>query len=287
MLLGFLFLSAGFSQTETFKENSKWGIKGNGVVLVPAIYDSVFNFNVSNQVCLACYTTMASSANKFIKTTNKVFVCNYLDRKGKRLFVKTKENDTCSVFILGKNTVKQFSDNPSYFIVSHKNKKYLLDLYFRQKTYQPYHDIEYTLEPNFLLVKTIGEGNLISAGLVTMQEEPIVPFLYSEIKLNPKDSLIVACSAIVRPNAEDDIYNYEGKKIASYKRHIEMATKNFVIHKMYEPKEYFIVYNIENKQERILNGDEIKVFEENTILMRNKDDWYFYNMLTGEKKYKR
>jgi hypothetical protein len=66
-----------------------------------------------------------------------------------------------------------------------------------------------------------------------------------------------------------------------------MATKNFVIHKMYEPKEYFIVYNIENKQERILNGDEIKVFEENTILMRNKDDWYFYNMLTGEKKYKR
>ena len=277
-------LSRYIAQPIVFRENNKWGIKDNGNLIVKPVYDSVFNFSVSNKVCLACHKTVAASQNKFIKSLTKVFLCNYRNHENSRLIITTDKNDTTSVFTLGKNTIKQLRDNPSFFVVSVKSKKYLIDKFFNQITYKGYHDILYTEQPDLIIVQNMDLANTIFWGLINLKEELIVPFQYSEIKINTNDSLIIACSAGVRASAEDDIFNYQGKKIAGYSRHIDMATKNFVIHKIFEPKEYFIVYNINTREEKILNAEEVKFYNHDEILIRMKNDWYVYNMLTNEKK---
>ncbi len=272
-----------YSQSAVFKENDKWGIKENGLVVVKPVYDSVFNFSVSNKVCFVCHKTMIASPNKFIKALTKSFVCNYLHREKGRLTIKAEGNDTCSVFTLGKHTIRQFSDNSSFFIVNVKSKKYVVDKYFNQITFKGYHEILYTAEPDFIIAQLMDVANNVTWGLINLKEETIIPFQYSEIKINTYDSLIVACSAGVKAFGQDDVYDYLGKKIASYPRHVDMATKNFIIHKNFEPKEYYIIYNIEKKDEKVLNADEVKFYKSDEIQIRMKNDWYIYNMISGEK----
>jgi catabolite regulation protein CreA len=128
------------------------------------------------------------------------------------------------------------------------------------------------------------ESETVLSGLVDVREKEVTPCLYSHIRINPVDSLIMCCSAGVRENSDDDIFNYEGKKIGSYRRHVEMATKKFIIHRIFEPKEHFLIYNIETKTEKNLQASEVHFFENDEILIRIKDDWYVYDLLTDHKK---
>ena len=56
------------SQTVPFKQNLKWGIKENETVIIKPVYDTIFNFDFTGKVCLACFKARGVSANKFIKT---------------------------------------------------------------------------------------------------------------------------------------------------------------------------------------------------------------------------
>lgn len=283
-LFTIIFTGTLHSQTSAFKENNKWGIRENNSILIKPLYDTVINFNGSGNACLACHKTMGASVNKFIKSLTKIYLCNYLDRTGKRLVIQTGAVDTCSVFTLGKHTVKQFTDNPNYFIVSVKSKKHLVDKNFKQLTFKGYHEILFPEVPSYIIAQKMDEANTISTGLIDYNEETVVPFQYSDIRINTNDSLIVACSAGVRTNADDDVFNYQGKKVGAYRRHIDMATRNFIIHKIYEPREYYIVYNIETKEEKIQQWDEVRFFQHDEILVRTKNNWYVYNLVTGEKR---
>lgn len=285
IFLGFFLISAGLaSQTLTFKDKTGWGIKDGEQIILPPVYDTVFAFDASEKVCLACYKTKTASANKFIKVTTIAFSCNYFNKQHQRLQVKTEGNDTCSIFILGKNTVRLYNDNPDYFTVSVKNRKNLISKDFKQLTYKGYYDIVPSPDPAFYLVQNMNEGGVITANVVDLKERPLIPDSYSSVKLNPYDSLIIACSSGLRPNGADDILSYSGKKLESAHRHIDMATKNFIIHKIFEPKEYYIIYNIQNKEEKILNADEIQPWKHDEILIRSKNDWYLYDLATNEKK---
>jgi hypothetical protein len=272
-------------QTTPFQENSKWGIKENHKTIVDPIYDTIFNFDSTGKVCLACYRTKTASASKFIKMMVTTYYCNYLNRKQKRLSIKTETNDTCTVFSYGKKAVKQYLNNSPYFVVSVKNKKYLLEKRdFKQLTFKGYHDINISPDPEFYITQSINPADVIVTGLINTREEEIIPYNYSTIKINPKDSVIIACSASVRNNAEDDIFNYKGKKTMGSRRHIDMATKNFLIHKIYEPREYYILYNVTTKAEKELDADEVHFAEHDNILVKIKDDWYTYDMNSNEKK---
>jgi hypothetical protein len=88
----------------------------------------------------------------------------------------------------------------------------------------------------------------------------------------------------VRINADDEVFDYNGKKIIGTHRHIDLATKHFLIHKIYEPKEYYIFYNISTKEEKIIHADEVKLFEHDEILLREKKDWYLYDLNSNTKK---
>lgn len=227
---------------------------------------------------------MGASANKFIKVYTKTYLCNYLNPNGKFLTIKTSGGDTSSVFTLHKYTVKQFQENKNYFAVSIKNKKYLVDRDFNQVTVNGYHDINFCAEPSFLVTRITNDGATIYAGLINFKEEQIIPYLYSDIKVNAVDSIIIACSGNVRPNSEDDLFDYIGKKTGAYRKHIDLATKNFVVHKLYDPKEYFVIYNVETKEEKTLFADEALLRNDEELLIRIKNDWYIYNLLKGEKK---
>lgn len=267
-----------------FKENLKWGIKENEKVIIKPVYDTVFNFDDSGKICLACYKAKAPSANKFIKTVTITYSCNYLNKTGDRLKIKTDEADTCSVFTLGKTTIKQYTENPNYFIVSSKNKKYLVGKDNNQAITKGYNEIYLTAEPKFIVAEVKNEANIVYTGLIDLKGEEVIPFQYSSVKVNHKDSVIVGCSAGIGVNGDDDIYNYEGKKLANYKRHIDMATKNFVIYKIFEPKEYYILLNLKNKEETNFSADEVAPFEKDEVLLRTKNEWFVFNLASKQRK---
>lgn len=272
------------SQTLPFKENLKWGIKENEKVIIKPVYDTVFNFDNSGKVCLACFKAKAPSANKFIKTVSVTYSCNYLNKLGEKLKIKTDDADTCTVFALGKTTIKQYTENLSYFIVSSKSKKYLIGKDFGQPIAKGYNEIYLTSEPGFVITEIKSEANIVYTGLIDLKGDEVIPFQYSGIKVNNKDSIIVGCSAGIGINGDDDIFDYNGKKLASYKRHIDMATKNFVIYKIFEPKEYYILLNLKNKEETIFNADEVTPFEKDEVLLRTKNDWFVFNLASKQRK---
>ena len=272
------------AQTIPFKEGLKWGIKENEKIIIKPVYDTVFNFDNAGKVCMACFKTKALSANRFIKTYTIVYSCNYLNKNSNRLQIKTDDNDTASVFALGKTTIKQYNDDLNYFIVSAKNKKYLIDKEFEQRTFKGYNEVFITGEPKFFIAEIKNDIGVTYAGLINSKEELIVPFRYSGIKINPKDSLIVGCSAGVGNNGDDDIYDYNGKKINSSKRHVDMATKNFIIHKIFEPKEYYILINLKTKEETNFTAEELVPFEKDEVLIKVKSEWYIYNLASKQKK---
>jgi hypothetical protein len=278
------YCSASYAQTVTFREGLKWGVKENESILIQPIYDTIFNFDSTGKVCMACFRIKSASANKFIKVTTTSYVCNYLNKKSEHLVIRNQLNDTFSVFAYSKNGLKQYQNNDPYFFVTTKGKKYIVYKNFQQLTFKGYHDISFSPEKKFYFTYFINEGDIVLAGLTNEREEELIAHNYAQIKINTNDSLIIACSAGVRKNADDEVFDYEGKKIIGTHRHIDMATKHFLIHKIYEPKEYYIFYNITTKEEKNVNADEVKFYEHDEILIRQKNDWYIYDLNTNLKR---
>lgn len=272
------------SQTETFKENGKWGIKDKETVVIPARFDTIFNFDSTGKVCLACFKFKNVSPNKFIKVTTTTYACNYLNKKNERLVIRNMQNDTCGVFSFNKNTILQYCGNSFYFTAGTKSKKFLVDKDFRQITFRGYYDIQRCEERKFYIAQVMNEAEMVVTGVLNEREEVLIPYDYTSVKLNTSDSLIVACSAGLRLKTEDDVYNYEGKKLISSHRHVDLATKNFLVNRIFEPKEYYIVYNIRTHEEKTLYADEVAWYKGDEILIRTKRDWFIYNLASGEKR---
>ena len=271
------------AQTIAFKENSKWGIKDPSVIIVPAVYDTAFNFDATGQLCLACFRIKTATANKFMRVLATSYACNYLDKKNKRLVIRNGK-DTCSVFSLGKNTLSEYQGDGPYFVANVKGSEHLLTKDFKQLTSRGYHYIAPSGVAGFYITREMAESEILFTGLINAKEEIVVPYQYSSISINPLDSIIIACSAGVRPNADDDLYDYSGKKTGSYSRHIEMATKNFVIHKLYEPKEHYVLFNKNTLEEKILYADEVRPSLNDSLLVRIKHSWYEYDLKTNNRK---
>jgi hypothetical protein len=272
-----------FAQTKVFKEGTKWGIKENETVLIAPLYDSIFNFDKEGKVCLACYKLRTVSNNKIMKTVNVTFNCRYLNKQNKKLVIQNKRGDTCSVFNLSKHAVELYNDNPHHFVASAKGKRFLIDKELNQLTFKGYYDISTSVDPNFYITKQMDENEVIHAGVIDTKENEVVPYLYTSIKINPVDSLIMGCTAGLTNASEDDIYLYSGKKRDSYHRHVELATKHYVIQKILEPKEHFVIYNCITKEEKNLQASEVHFFEQDQLLIKWKGDWYVYDLLTDQK----
>jgi hypothetical protein len=269
---------------QPFQQDKKWGMKDKELIIVKPVFDTIFGFDSTGKVCLACFKTKTQTNNKFIKVTSSGFSCNYFNNKGDRLFVKNKRGDTCSVFALSKSSIRQYQNNSKYFVATVRSKKYLLTKDFVQLTFTGYHDISMCDEPYFYVTQSADEFDVVYTGLVNKKEEQIVPYQYSDVKVNPEDSLIIACSAGLGNNRDDDVYDYNGKKVGGSNKHIEMATKNFFVHKLFDPKEHHIIYNRKTGIEKELVADDVQFYHDDEILIRLKNEWYIYDLNTNQKK---
>src|SRR5687767_4744795 len=120
IFLVFCLFTAIQSQTATFTENKKWGIKENEKIIIPAVYDTIFNFESSGRVCLGCQRVKNSSSSKFIRITTSSYTCNYLNQNNQRLIIRNRAGDTCSSFSLGRHTVQQYNGPSEIFAVGAK-----------------------------------------------------------------------------------------------------------------------------------------------------------------------
>ena len=75
-----LFLSTivGFAQALPVRENAKWGMRDKEQMIIKPIYDTIFNFDSTGKVCLACFKTKTLSSNKFMKVMVTNYSCNYI-----------------------------------------------------------------------------------------------------------------------------------------------------------------------------------------------------------------
>ncbi|WP_317898738.1 hypothetical protein [Aurantibacillus circumpalustris] len=279
-----VFSGSLLAQTVAFREGIKWGVKENESVIIQPIYDTIFDFDSTGKICMACFRIKSASANKFIKVTTTSFACNYLSKKNERLIIRNQLNDTSSIFSYSKSILKQYLNNDPYFMVTWKGKKFIVYKSFQQLTFKGYHDISFSPEKKFYFTSFKNEGDIVLAGITNEREEELIPHNYSIIKINTNDSLIVACSAGVRNNADDEVFDYHGKKVIGTHRHIDIATKHFLIHKIYEPKEYYILYNMNTKEETTVHADEIMIYEHDEILLRQKKEWFIYDLNTNIKR---
>lgn len=276
-------------QTEVFKEKDKYGIKEKGVILIPAVHDTVFNFDSTGKVCMVCAKTRSAHPNKFIKTPVLSWGCQYLGKNGSKLKIKLESGDSTDIFTLQKSSRQLFEGNSPYMTVAVKDKsmhdhRYMCNKDMKQVTFKAYEDVHFSPGELFFIGKIRNESNSVYEGLLDRKEELILPFKYSHIKFNPVDSFIIGCTAGQGTNSEDDIYGYDGKKIASYHRHIEVATKKYVVQKVFKPEEYLIILNLETKEEKKEHAEEVMYFSDDKVLMANDGHWFTYEFATGKKK---
>jgi hypothetical protein len=269
------------AQSVIKRENGTWSLFKDGKKISPS-YDTIYDFDPTGKVCLGCHKRRTQLPNKLIKVFTTSYSCNYLNNKGTRLQIKMPGNDTCSVFGLTKSSVAS-KNEPEAFAVSVNNRRYLVSKDFRQLTFKGHHDIHGSGVSGFYIAEELNDAETPFTGIISNQETVIVPFKYSSIKVNTEDSLIIACSAGVRANADDELLNYKGQRLYAFKKHIEQATKLFAVLKVFEPQEGYYIYNFTTKQEMPLPAEEVKLYRDQQILIRIKRDWYLYDIVTAKK----
>lgn len=263
-------------QVSIQKQGNKYGMWKNTEVFLPPVYDTILPFDSTNSVCMACVKSQ-KAGNKFIKTNNNILLCKYINAKKEELIIEYQK-DTISYFTFNKHSYHDINHTKPYLIVSARGKKFLVSKAFQQLTFNGYDDIIPTVFSNFFIIhnKTVGASYL--EGLINAKVELIMPLEYSSIKINPFDSLLMGCTALLKANGNDDVYTLEGKKIHSFNRHIECASKNFIIHKVFLPKEHYVILNLDTKKEKTIFAEEIVYLGSETISVKLKGRYHTCNL---------
>jgi hypothetical protein len=281
LLLFLMINTSSFAQNiHVKKQGNKYGVWKFSEAIIPAVYDTILPFDSTASVCMACVKSQ-KPGNKFIKTNTTVLMCKYLNQKNEALIVK-RNNDTCVFFTYSKQAIQSYSSSKNHFIVDSKGKKHVVNKQFKQLTYNGYDDIINTSLSNYFIVnnKTIGASYL--EGLIDEHETLIMPFEYSSIKINPFDTLFMGCTAQLKTNGNDDVFNSDGKKIHNFNRHIDCATRQFIIHKVFIPKEYYVILNLETNKEKNIFAEEIVYLGKETISVKIKGKPHICNLLELE-----
>jgi hypothetical protein len=282
LLIHGLFFSQKEAKPTTFVKGKKMGVEWNGKEIIPPTYDTVFAFDATNSVCMAC-NEVKGQQSKFIKVATKSYQCKYLNKENKALYVKRSLKDSSCLFGINKNTVKQYQSSNNHFVATLAGKKYLVSKTFNVITPNPFNEIYFTQSKEFFITETKTENNAIFLGLINSENKLIIPSEYSGIKVNDKDSLIIACSSQSKVNGEDDVYNYQGKKVHSFRRHIEQATKKYIIYHIFEPNNYFVVLNRKTNEEKPINGQNLVFIKEDTFAVKNDGNWFYFDIVKNTK----
>lgn len=200
-------------------------------------------------------------------------MCKYLNEKNENLVIKVK-NDTVNYFTFHKKAFDYYNRYKDYLVVSTKDKKYVVDKQFKQVTFTGYDEIiPSSVKGHFIVeVKTTSTSYL--NGVIDANEKQVVPLEYTHIKSNPFDTLFICCSAQIKLTGSDDVVDINGKKVHTFNRHIDNASKNFIIHRIFEPYEYYIIFDLKTKKEKIINAEDITYLGNDNVNIKIKGKYY-------------
>jgi hypothetical protein len=115
-------------------------------------------------------------------------------------------------------------------------------------------------------------------GLYNAESDISIPSKYKTIELNLTDSLYFCCSAVFDNSKNDDVYNYKGKHIAYSPEHIEFASKNCLITKLYQPKTEFLINDKKQNKNYSIEGDELIPLKNNHCVIIAKNNYTLINL---------
>jgi len=266
-----------FPQFEYKKKGDKWLCLKNSIEIIPPIYDTILPFDETKNICMACVKSQKSATNKFIKTNNMVLMCKYLNDKNEMLIL-TLNGDTTSFFNYSKISNDAYRKYPTYFSVLKNEKKYLVNKDFKQVTQKGYDDIYPSGFSGFYVFRNRTVGMAYLEGILNQNEEIIIPAEFTEVTANPFDSLFIACTAQLKLMGEDYVFNVNGKKLHASYKHIDNATKNFLIHKIFEPKEHYVIYSMGTKKDKIIYADQITYLGNDEVNIKIKKQTHRCNL---------
>ncbi len=271
------------AQLSIIKNGSKYTVKLASGGDFPKQFDTIIGINSDLQICMACQKLTTQSVNKFIKSTITSYACNYINANGAVLGIKDNKGDSVKEFSLNKNSFIELLNTKDLLIVAYKSNKYLANNQFKQLTFGTYNGIKPTAFYNRIIVETKTESGAYLTGLINEKEKWMIEPNYSDIRVNEKDSLFYACTSGNIAGGDDEVFNFEAKKIMAFKRHIDFVNKNYVIHKIFVPNEYYIVYNLQSKEEKIVNCVNLKFYKNDDFIIQEKKGNYLWNFITNQK----
>lgn len=180
--------------------------------------------------------------------------------------------------------LKYIGTNPFIYILF-QDKMYLFTKEGKQLTIGYDHIYLQEKLKGYVLENTIEKSGkqYLLKGLYNYDSNNSIPNKYKNIELNLTDSIYFCCSAVFDNLKNDDVYNYKGKLIAYSPEHIEFASKNCLITKIYQPKTYFLVDDKKQNKNYSIDGDELIPLKNNHCLIFSKNNYTLLNLITHKR----
>lgn len=178
-----------------------------------------------------------------------------------------------------------YLDSSTTFKVLFQDKVYLFSHTGKQLS-EGYDNITESKLKHFYYTEnyiTKNEKNYITKGLIDTNNLVIVPCKYKSVSINTEDTLIYCCSAVFDNLKNDDVYSKNGKLKHISSNHIEFASNNYLITKIYTPKIHFIQEEINTKLVTKLDAQSFQYLKDNLSLIVYNNDWYIYNLVNHKK----
>jgi hypothetical protein len=272
-----------YSQTlSAFRSDNKWGYKNGDAVIIESQYDTALAFDQTSRIAMVgkAFSKRSLSANTF----KKEFTYSFINKKNQKIYIHpTDAPDSICEFSLNKNMVADYMSNKELFAVNYAGKKFLLTKDGKQVS-GAVDNFHATSVPHFFAYEVKEKSGLGLWGLIDETGKHIIPVSYSKITINPRDSLIICCTAGIKSNGSDEIYNFSGERKFSSPRHIDYAYRNYAVYKLHEPEISYIIQDSNDKKERSLKANWAYYLPTGIMVYKQgKDHYYFYNLKDDKK----
>jgi hypothetical protein len=281
----FYSISFSFSQSiSSFKSENKWGFKQGDKTLIEPQYDTVFDFDITDRIALVGKLNTFKRSASLTKEIRKEYIYNYITPQNTKIYITLAElKEPVCDFIISKNPTSQYISGKNYFMANYSGKKVLFNKNGKQITDRSFDNVNFTKVDSFFTVETKDPVSGHSfVGLINWQGKQILPLNYSKISFNTFDTLIYTCTAGIRFNGSDDVYNYKGERLHVHTKHIQCASKNFTIFKLFESENSYIILDNKTGKEKSIKAEWIYYLKNDTIVLLD-DDWFFYDLKTEKK----
>jgi hypothetical protein len=278
------FLSNSQSIT-AFKVNKKWGFKKGETVIIEPEYDSIFGFDPTGQICLVGnIDPLRKSVNSLTKEVKIPYTFRYINAKNERLYFKAPNAlDSSSEATPSKYSGTMYQVPGDLIVACISGKKVLATKEGKQLSKEGYESIHVAKVPDFFVYEVKDNSTSVSMlGLMDQKAKQVIPPSYSKISFNIYDSLIYCCTAGIRFNGNDDIYNYKGEKTHSSSRHIQCAGKNFVVYRLFASENSYVIFDVKQNKEHTIKAEYI-YYLRNDVTALLDDDWFFYDLKTDKR----